>query len=102
MRLQLQQEENYSPMKVGINRNNDEDSHRRDDYRESNSSDEANSGLLRDMRREMDDLRNVMREKTNWNLDKMVKRTDSPLSAKVLECPLPSKFCLHNLNHLMA
>ena len=32
MRLQLQQEENHSPIRTGTNMNNDEDSHKRDDY----------------------------------------------------------------------
>ena len=65
MRLQLQQEENRSPTRIETNWNNDEDSHQRDDYRRLNSSNEANSDLLKDMRREMDELRNAMREKTN-------------------------------------
>ena len=43
MRLQLQQEENRSPTRVRTKRNNDEDSHKRDDYRRPNSSNEANS-----------------------------------------------------------
>ena len=68
MRLQLQQEENRSPTKVGTNRNNDEDSDRRDDYQRPNSSNKANSNLLRDMRKEMDELRKAIREKTNQNL----------------------------------
>ena len=65
MRLQLQQEEYRSPMRVGINKNNNEDSHRRDDFRQPNSLDETNSNLLRDIRKEMDKLRNAIREKTN-------------------------------------
>ena len=97
MRLQLQQEENRSPTKVGTNRNNDEDSDRRDDYRRPNSSNKANSDLLRDIRKEMDELRKAMREKTNQNLDKMVRRTDSPFIAKILECPMPPKFRLPQL-----
>ena len=40
----------------------------------------------------MDELRNAMREKTDQNLDGMVRRTDSPFTTKVLECPMPSKF----------
>ena len=97
MRLQLQQEENRSPTKVGTNRNNDEDSDRRDDYQRPNSSNKANSNLLRDMRKEMDELRKTMREKTNQNLDEMVRRTDSPFIAKILECPMPPKFHLPQL-----
>ena len=65
MTLQLQQEEYRSPTGVGINKNNNEDSHRRDDFRQPNSLGETNSNLLRDMRKEMDKLRNAIREKTN-------------------------------------
>ena len=97
MRLQLQQEENRSPTRIMTNWNNDEDSHRRDDYRRLNYSNEANSDLLKDMRREMDELRNAMREKTDWNLDGMVRRTNSPFTTKVLECPIPPKFRLPQL-----
>ena len=82
---------------VGTNKNNDEDSHRRDDYRRPNSSDEANLDFLRDMRKEMDELRNAMREKTGQNLDGMVRRMDSPFTTKVLKCPLPPKFRLPQL-----
>ena len=85
IRLQLQPKENRSPTRVGTNRNNDKDRHRRDDYQRPNSSDEANLDLLRDMRKEMDELRNAMREKTNQNLDEMVRRMDSPFTTKVLE-----------------
>ena len=34
----------------------------------------------------MDELKNAMKEKTNKNLDEMVKRTNSPFTTKVLEC----------------
>jgi len=84
-------------MRVWTNRNNDEDSHKRDDYRQSSSSDKANLDLLRDMRKEMDELRNAMREKMDQSLDGMVRRTDSPFTAKVLECPLLPKFRLPQL-----
>ena len=49
------------------------------------------------MMKEMDELRNVMREKTDRNLDQMVRRTDSPFIAKVLECSLAPKFHLPQL-----
>ena len=45
----------------------------------------------------MDELRNAMREKTNPNLDGMLRRTDSPFITKVLECPIPPKFHLPQL-----
>ena len=53
--------------------------------------------LLREMRKEMDELRNAIKEKTDWSLDRMVRRTDSPFTTAILECPVPSKFCLPQL-----
>ena len=93
MRLQLQQEDNCSR----TNWNVDEDSHRRNDYRRPNTLEEANSNLLREMRREMDELSSVIKEKTYRNLDGMVRRTDLPFTMRVLECPMPSKFHLPQL-----
>ena len=49
------------------------------------------------MRKEMDKLKNAMKEQTDKNLDGMVKITDSPFTIKVLECPLPPKFYLPQL-----
>ena len=49
------------------------------------------------MRKKMDELKNAMREKTDKNLDGMVKRTNSPFTTKVLGCPLPPKFHLPQL-----
>ena len=93
MRLQLQQEDNHTR----TNRNDNKDSHRRNNHRLPNTLEEANSDLLRDMRREMDELRSAIREKTYRNLDGMVRRTDSPFTIRVLECPMPSKFRLPQL-----
>ena len=45
----------------------------------------------------MDALKNDMKGKTSKNLDGMVKRIDSPFMPKVLECPLPPKFHLPQL-----
>ena len=42
----------------------------------------------------MDELKSVIREKTDQNLDGMVRRTDSPFITRVLECPMPLKFHL--------
>ena len=53
--------------------------------------------LLRSMRKEMDELKNVMKEKTTKILDGMVKRTNSSFTKKVMECPLPPKFRLPQL-----
>lgn len=93
MGLQLQYEENRE-----ANRNVDEEnSNKRDGSRETNLSDRASNDLLKSMRKEMDELRNEMREKTNKNLDGMVRRIDSPFTIKVLKCPLSPKFHLPQL-----
>ena len=49
------------------------------------------------MRKEMDKLRNAIKEKTDWSLDRMVRATDSPFTTTVLECLVPSKFRLPQL-----
>ena len=49
------------------------------------------------MRKEMDELRSAIKEKTDRSVDKMVRATDSPFTAAVLECPVPSKFRLPQL-----
>ena len=46
----------------------------------------------------MDKLKSAMKEKTTKNLDGMVKRINSPFTTKILECPLPPKFCLPQLD----
>ena len=93
MRVQLLQEENRD-----VNRNEDEEnSNKRDGLRRADPLDGASNDLLKSMRREMDELKNAMKEKTDKNLDVMVKRAGSPFTLKVLECPLPPKFCLPQL-----
>ena len=81
MSLQLQQEENRSR----ANQEDEGDSHR------------INSDLLREMRKEMDELRNAIKGKTDQSLDRMVRATDSPFTTAILECPIPSKFMLPQL-----
>ncbi|XP_075659070.1 uncharacterized protein LOC142628930 [Castanea sativa] len=49
------------------------------------------------MKKEMDELRNAIKGKADRSLDRMVRTTDSPFTAAVLECPMPSKFCLPQL-----
>lgn len=60
-------------------------------------SDRTSNDLLKSMRKERDELTNAMKEKMGKILDRMVKRTDSPLTTKVLEFPLLPKFCLPQL-----
>ena len=45
----------------------------------------------------MDELRNVIKEKTDRSIDRMVRATDSPFTTVVLECPVQSKFLLPQL-----
>ena len=49
------------------------------------------------MRKEMDELRNTIKEKTDRSVDRMVRATNSPFTIAVLECPVPSKFRLPQL-----
>lgn len=91
--MQLQREENCD-----VNKNEDEEnSNRRDRSRRADLLDRASNDLLKSMQKEMDELKNVMKEKTGKNLDGMAKKTDSSFTTRVLECPLPPKFRLPQL-----
>ncbi|XP_065628562.1 uncharacterized protein LOC136067137 [Quercus suber] len=93
MRLRLQQEENRSKG----NREDEGDSNKRSDHQRLNTPVEQNSDILWEMRREMDELRNSIKEKTERSVDRMVRATDSPFTTAVLDCPVPSKFRLPQL-----
>ena len=45
----------------------------------------------------MDKLMSAIKEKTDQSVDRLVRTTDSPFTAAVLECPVPSKFRLPQL-----
>ena len=53
--------------------------------------------MMKNMRNELDEVKNIMKGKTTINLNGMIKRTDSPFIASVLESPLPPKFYLPQL-----
>ena len=53
--------------------------------------------MMKNMRKDLDEVKNTMMGKTTINLDGMIKRTNSPFTASVLECPLPPKFRLPQL-----
>ena len=89
-RLLLQQEKNRSR----TNQEDEGDSQRRSDHRRPVTPDGPSSNLLREMRKEMDKLKNAIKGKTDQSLDRMVRTTNSPFMAVVLECPVPSKFLL--------
>ena len=90
MKLRLQQEENRSKGSPEDEGN----SQRRSDQRRPVSPDDQNSDLLRKMRKEMEELRNIIKEKIDRSVDRKVKATDSPFTTVVLECPVQSKFRL--------
>ena len=52
---------------------------------------------LRNIRREMDELRNAVKDRAMGNLDETIRRTNSPFTTEVLNCPLPPKFRLPQL-----
>ena len=89
MGQRLQQE----PNGTDVNGDNEVDSN----GRHTSTPEETNSDLLREMRKEMDELRNAIREKTDQSLDRIVRKMDSPFTVAVQECPVPSKFCLPQL-----
>ena len=93
MKLRLQQEENRSKG----NLEDEGDSQRRSDRQRPISPDEQNSNLLREMRKEMNELRSAIKEKTDRSVDSLVRATDSPFTTAVLECPVSSKFWLPQL-----
>ena len=86
MRLRLQQEDNRSE----TNRDDDGESQRR----RLGTLEGERLDLLKETRNEMDELKNVIKEKTDRSLDRMVRKTNSPFTMVVLECPVPLKFRL--------
>ena len=52
---------------------------------------------MKSMGRELDEVKNAIKRKTTANLDGMIKRIDSHFTTSVLECPLPPKFWLPQL-----
>ena len=71
----MQQEDNCTE----INRDDDGDSHRR----RTSIPEEANSDLFREMRKEMEELRNTIKGKMDQSLDRIVRKTDSPFTLAV-------------------
>ena len=53
--------------------------------------------MMKSLRRELDEVKNTTRRKPAMNLYGMLDRIDSPFTSIVLESPLPSKFCLPQL-----
>ena len=96
MKLRLQQVQQAQQESKG-NPDEEGESHKGSAHRRPATPDEQNSELLREVMREIDELRNALKEKTDRSVDKMVRATDSPFTTAVLECPVPSKFRLPQL-----
>ena len=92
MRQRLQQEKN----RIDVNGDDGVDSN----GRRTSTPEETNSDLLKEMTKEMDELRNAIREKTDQSLDRTFRKTDSPFTMAVQECPMPSKFRLPQLEQI--
>ena len=54
----------------------------------------GNDHMIKSLQKELDEVKNAMNGNIAMNLDGMLKRTDSPFTSSVLECPLPPKFRL--------
>ena len=96
MKLRLQQVQQAQQESKG-NPDEEGDSHRRSAHRRPTTPDEQDSNLLQEVRKEMDELMNALKEKIDRSVDRMVRATDSPFTTVVLECPVPSKFRLPQL-----
>ena len=83
MKLGLQQVQQAQQESKG-NLDEEGDSHRRSAHRRPTTPDEQNSDLLREVRKEMDELRNALKEKTDRSVDRMVRATNSPFTTAVL------------------
>ena len=70
---------------------------RRDTSEHTTQSTCGSDQMMKNIRNELDEVKNAMKGKTTMNLDGMIKRTNSPFTASVLECPLPPKFRLPQL-----
>ena len=53
--------------------------------------------MMKNMRKELDEVKNAMKGKITVKLDCMIKTIDSSFTTSVSECPLPPKFRLPQL-----
>ena len=83
---------------IGENQNEEESNsqaNRRDKTSREDSSKIENE--LRNMKKEMDELKSAMKDKGEKNLDGTIRRTNSPFTTEILNRPLLPKFCLPQL-----
>ena len=93
MKLRLQHEENRSKG----NPEDEGDSQRKSDRQRPISPDDQNSDLLREMRKEMDELRSAIKEKTERSVDRLVRATNSPFTRQAWSVQCRRSFgCLNS------
>ena len=86
------QNEEEQPRRIEGNNNEEEsDSHINRRTRASEENLSRMESELCNIRREMDELKNAMKEKVVENLDGMIRRTDFSFTTEVLNRPLPPK-----------
>ena len=87
-----------------IDENQNEEESNSQANRRDRTSDEDSTRLeneLRNIRKEIDELKSVMKDKGRENLDGIIRRTDSPFTNEVLNRPLLLKFFSHSWSHMM-
>ena len=83
---------------IGENQNEGESNSQANRQDKTSGEDTAKmENELRNMRKEVDELKSAMKDKSKVNLDGMIRRTDSPFTTEVLNRPFPPKFCLPQL-----
>ena len=80
---------------IGENQN-EEESNSQANRRDRTSGEDSTrmENELCNMRKEMDKMKSAMKDKGEENLDGMIRKTDSPFTTEVLNCPFPPKFRL--------
>ena len=87
--------QNVERRQTGENQN-EEESNSQANRRDRTSGEDSSKmeSELRNIRKEMDELKSATKDKGRENSDGMIRRTDSPFTTEVLNRPLPPKFCL--------
>ena len=90
--------QNVKHRRTGENQN-EEESNSQANKRDRTSGEDSirMESELRNMMKEMEELKSAMKEKGGENLDGMIRRTDSPFTTEVLNRPLPPKCRLPQL-----
>ena len=90
--------QNADHRQTGENQNEEESNSQANRLDKTSGEDSSRmENELRNMRKEMDELKSAMKDKGWENLDGMIRRMDSPFTTEVLNRPLLSKFHLPQL-----